>query len=160
MQNFLIWLEATRPAVSISESSFLFPGIEFVHVLFITLVVGSIAMVDLRLLNLYARNRTVGELLSEVLPWTWVSFVFALVTGGLLFSSAATRYWGLTVFRIKMLLLVLAGINMLVFHFFGQKTVADWGSGADTPRSAKISGSLSLLLWFGIICMGRWIGFV
>ena len=88
--RFLLWLESTPPAIAISESSWLFPGIESIHVLAITLVVGSITMVDLRLLGINLRERPVGELIAEVLPWTRASFAVAVCSGALLFSSNAT----------------------------------------------------------------------
>ena len=101
--TFLHWLESTAPAIAISESSWLFPGIESVHVVAIALVVGSISMVDLRLLDVNLRDRPVGELTAEVLPWTWASFAVAVCTGALMFSSNATHYWGTVPFRAKML---------------------------------------------------------
>ena len=158
--RFLHWLESTPPAIAISESSWLFPGIESVHVLAIALVVGSITMVDLRLLNLNLRERPVGELIAEVLPWTWASFVVATCSGALMFSSNATHYWGTVPFRAKMLLLILAGINMLAFHATMHRSVANWGLGPTTPPGAKISGAVSLGLWIGVVTLGRWIGFV
>jgi hypothetical protein len=158
--TFLHWLESTTPAVAISESSWLFPGIESVHVLAITLVVGSITMVDLRLLNINLRDRAVGELIAEVLPWTWASFAVAVCSGALLFSSNATHYWGTVPFRAKMLLLCLAGLNMLVFHATTFRSVEVWGRQSQPPRAAKVSGGLSLALWIGVVSLGRWIGFV
>jgi hypothetical protein len=157
---FLHWLESTAPAIAISESSWLFPGIETVHVLAIALVVGSITMVDLRLLDINLRERGVGELIAEVLPWTWVSFAVAVCSGVLMFSSNATHYWGTVPFRAKMLLLALAGINMLVFHATIHRSVDTWGGRPPTPRAAKISGGVSLGLWIGVVTLGRWIGFV
>jgi hypothetical protein len=158
--QFLHWLESTAPAIAISESSWLFPGIESVHVLAITLVVGSITMVDLRLLGISLRDRPVGELISEVLPWTWISFAVAVCSGALLFSSNATHYWGTIPFRAKMLLLALAGLNMVVFHATTHRSVDVWGGRPQTPRVAKISGGISLGLWIGVVTLGRWIGFV
>jgi hypothetical protein len=158
--RFLQWLESTSPAIAISESSWLFPGIESVHVLAIALVVGSITMVDLRLLDINLRERPVGELIAEVLPWTWTSFAVAVCSGALLFSSSATKYWGTVPFRAKMLLLALAGINMLVFHATIHRSVDIWGRRPSTPRGAKISGGISLGLWIGVVTLGRWIGFV
>jgi hypothetical protein len=158
--RFLHWLESTAPATAISVSSWLFPGIECIHVLAIALVVGSIAMVDLRLLDINLRERTVGELTAEVLPWTWASFAVAVLSGALLFSSNATHYWGTVPFRAKMLLLTLAGINMMVFHATTYRAVDMWGRRPPTPRVAKISGGVSLGLWIGIVTLGRWIGFV
>jgi hypothetical protein len=160
LDHFLHWLESTAPAIAISESTWLFPGIESVHVLAITLVVGSITMVDLRLLDVNLRDRPVGELIDEILPWTWTSFAVAVCTGALLFSSNATHYWGTVPFRLKMLLLVLAGVNMTVFHATTLRSVEVWGRQPQTPRAAKISGGVSLSLWIGVIALGRWIGFV
>jgi hypothetical protein len=159
-EHFLLWLEHTPPAIAISESSWLFPGIESVHVIAITLVVGSITMVDLRLLGINLRERPVGELIAEVLPWTWASFAVAVCSGSLLFSSNATKYWGIVPFRVKMLLLALAGLNMLVFHATIHRSVHMWGGQPNSPWPAKISGGLSLALWVGVVTMGRWIGFV
>ena len=158
--HFLHWLESTPPAIAISESSWLFPGIESVHVLAITLVVGSITMVDLRLLDVNLRDRPVGELIDEILPWTWTSFAVAVCSGALLFSSNATHYWGTLPFRAKMLLLILAGVNMCVFHATTLRSVEVWGRRQPTPRAAKISGGVSLGLWIGVVTLGRWIGFV
>jgi hypothetical protein len=158
--RFLQWLESTAPAIAISESSWLFPGIETVHVLAIAMVVGSITMVDLRLLDINLRERPVGELIAEVLPWTWTSFAVAVCSGALLFSSNATKYWGTVPFRAKMLLLTLAGLNMLAYHATIHRSVDLWGRRAPTPRAAKISGGLSLGLWIGVVTLGRWIGFV
>jgi hypothetical protein len=158
--HFLHWLEATSPAIAISESSWLFPGIESIHVLAITMVVGSITMVDLRLLDINLRERPAGELIDEVLPWTWISFAVAVCSGALLFSSNATHYWGTVPFRAKMLVLALAGLNMLAFHATVHRSVDVWGLQRRTPQAAKISGGISLALWIGVVTLGRWIGFV
>jgi hypothetical protein len=158
--QFLRWLEATSPAVAISESSWLFPGIECIHVLAIAMVVGSITMVDLRLLDINLRDRPAGELIAEVLPWTWVSFVVAVCSGALLFSSNASHYWRTVPFRAKMLLIALAGLNMLVFHATLYRSIAVWGLRQRSPRPAKLAGGISLALWIGVVALGRWIGFV
>jgi hypothetical protein len=158
--HFLHWLEATSPAIAISESSWLFPGIETVHVLALAMVVGSITMVDLRLLDFNLRDRPAGELIAEVLPWTWISFVVAVCSGAVLFSSNASHYWGTVPFRAKMLVIALAGLNMLVFHATIYRSVDVWGREPRTPRAAKVSGAISLALWIGVVTLGRWIGFV
>jgi uncharacterized protein DUF6644 len=158
--QFLHWLEATPPAVAVSESSWLFPGIECVHVLAITLVVGSITMVDLRLLDVNLRDRPAEELIAEILPWTWISFAVAACSGALLFSSNASHYWGTAPFRAKILVLVLAGLNMVVFHATTFRSIGVWGHDSHTPAAAKISGGISLALWIGVVALGRWIGFV
>ena len=157
---FLEWLQGTAPAVAISESTWLFPSIESMHVLALTLVVGSITMIDLRLVGAAQRNRSVIELTNEVLPWTWIGFAIAVCTGSLLFSSNAVKYFANVPFRIKMCLLLLAGVNMMVFHLVTYKSAPVWHLQARIPAAGRIAGGLSLALWIGIVGCGRWIGFV
>ena len=154
------WLQATSMATAIRESTWLFPTIETLHVLALALVVGSIVMVDLRLLGLANRNRAVSSVLAEILPWTWAGFAVATTSGLLLFSSAAMRYSGNALFVLKMGLLLLAGVNMAVFHLMTQRSLAQWDAGAFTPASARASAAVSLSLWISIVALGRWVGFV
>jgi putative copper export protein len=158
--EFLASIEASPFAMAITESTWLFPAFEVVHVIAIALVVGSIAMLDLRLLGVSRRDRGVVELSAETLPWTWGAFGLAVVSGLLMFVSSATRYYENTPFRVKMLLLVLAGLNMAWFHFKAYRTVHDWDRQLPTPRAARVAGSLSLSFWVLVVFFGRWIGFV
>jgi len=152
-------IEALPLAQSISESPWLFPIIETVHVFAITVVVGSIGMLDLRLLGVRSRDRPVGELAAEVLPWTWVAFFLALCSGALLFTSHATKYAHNGPFQLKMLLLVLAGVNMASFHLITFRGADKWAVPEMTPKHARVAGGASLLLWTLIVFCGRWIGF-
>ncbi|MBI1779379.1 MAG: hypothetical protein HYR63_28945 [Proteobacteria bacterium] len=156
--DLLDWLQETAPATAIRESEVLFPTIETVHVLALVLVVGTIAHVDLRLLSLGSRRRAVTALAREVLPWTWAAFGAAVVSGGLLFSSNAVKYYDNVPFRVKIALLALAGVNMAIFHALTWRGVRRWDLGRP-PLAAQLAGGLSLLLWVGIVAMGRWIGF-
>ena len=153
------WLENTPVAHWISESDFGFVSIETVHVLALTAVVGTISVVDLRLLNLASRHRTVLALSTEVLPITWGAFVVAVISGGLLFATKATQYIDNIPFLLKMLGLALAGVNMFVFHHFSYRKVENWDAEAAHPHAASIAAVLSLALWTGVIVCGRWIGF-
>ena len=156
----LQWLEATSVATVIRENEILFPWIESIHVLAITLVVGSIAIVDLRLLGLASLDRAVTLLTREVLPYTWGAFAVAATTGALLFSSNARTYAHNFFFQGKMILLILAGINMSVFHVFTGRGIERWGEAAvPPPFLARIAGAASLVLWVAVIGFGRWIGF-
>jgi hypothetical protein len=159
LDSFLQALENTSIATAIREGSVLFPWIECVHVLALTLVVGSIAVVDLRLIGLTSRDRGVADITAAVLPVTWTAFVCAVISGVLMFSSNATTYGSNTYFRIKMLLIVLAGINMGVYHLGLSRGAQGWRTAAATPARARIVGALSLCLWLGIVAAGRWIGF-
>jgi len=151
-------LEHQSFALAIAESTWLFPIFETLHVLALTLVVGSVAMMDLRLLGIGSRDRSVTELTRSVLPWTWSAFAVAAICGLLLFSSKAATYYVNTPFRIKMVCLLLAAVNMLVFHFVTERNVASWDNGR-TPPAARAAGVISLVLWVVIVATGRWIGF-
>jgi hypothetical protein len=151
-------LEQLPFAQAIAESTWLFPFFETVHVLALTLVVGSVAMMDLRLLGIGSRDRSITELTRSVLPWTWAAFATAATCGLLLFSSKAATYYVNIPFRIKIVCLLFAGVNMLVFHFVTARNVAAWDSGR-TPSAARVAGVVSLLLWVVIVATGRWIGF-
>jgi hypothetical protein len=156
----LAWLEAQPFATAIAESGWLFPTIEVVHVVALTLVVGSIAMLDLRLLGVSRKDYGVLELAAQTLPWTWGAFAVALLSGALMFSSAATMYADNVPFRIKLILIALAGINMLIFHVTAYRTAHRWNHQLPTPMAARIAGTLSLAFWIGVVFFGRWIGFV
>lgn len=152
-------LEESALGLAITESEWLFPTIETLHVLALALVFGSIAMLDLRMLGVASRDRGVIQLAEDTLPWTWSAFVVAAITGALMFVSAATSYYDNVPFRIKLVLLALAGINMAVFHFSAWRAVHDWNLTLPTPRAARIAGSLSLAFWVSVVVAGRWIGF-
>jgi uncharacterized membrane protein len=153
------WLENTPVGMFISGSTWAFPTIESIHVFFLVIVVGTIAIVDLRLIGVASKNRSVSQLSNDVLPLTWGAFVMALITGGLLFSSKATHYLANWPFRFKMCLLVLAGLNMVIFHFLTYRDVKKWDDDVVTPTAARIAGALSLCFWIGVVAFGRWIGF-
>lgn len=143
---------------AIRDSEWLFPTIETVHVLALVLVVGSISLVDLRLLGLANKQRSVSELTAEALPWTWCAFAVAAIAGLLLFASKAVTYYQDLPFRLKMLCLLLAAANMLVFHLVTARGQTAWDQGPPPPR-VKLAGGLSLALWIIIVAAGRWIGF-
>ncbi len=159
MEPFFQWLYDTQLGVAIRENGLLFPWIESVHVLCITLVVGSIGVVDLRLLGLASRNRAVSRLTADVLPVTWTAFIFAAITGLLLFTSNAVKYSHNTFFEAKMALLILAFLNMLVFHLVTSRGIERWDEAPNVPGPVRLAGGVSLGLWIVIIVCGRWIGF-
>jgi hypothetical protein len=158
IEGALTWLQDLSFPTDIRESVWLFPTIETVHVFALVLVVGSIMTVDLRLLGITNKDRPFSQLAAEMLPWTWVAFAIAASAGLLMFSSKALIYYGNIPLRIKMLCLVLAGFNMLAFHWVGTRHLAAW-DGGNPPKAAKFAGAASLLLWTVIVAAGRWIGF-
>jgi hypothetical protein len=151
--------ENSSLADAIREDDLLFPLIETVHVIAISLVVGSISILDLRLLGVASLDRPVGRLTQGILPLTWCAFVVAAVSGSLLFISHAGKYLENWFFLFKMVLIAAAGLNMAVFHLITGKGLHQWGNKPRPPLSARFAGALSLLFWVSIVACGRWIGF-
>ncbi len=152
-------LKATPISQAISGSDTLFPLLECVHVVAVATVVGAIAIVDLRLLGLRARERDVHDLVRQLVPISLGAFIVAFVAGVLMFISKPDVYLANIFFLVKMVLLVFAGLNMLSFHLVFGRGLAGIGAQARLPLPARISGALSLSVWIAIIACGRWIGF-
>lgn len=159
LQTLGSWLEGSTLAQFIAVSAWAFPTIETLHVLFLTTVFGSVALLDLRLIGLAFRDRRITDLSAEVLPITWTAFVGAAVSGGLLLSSQATVYLANTSLRLKALMLALAAVNMLIFHLVTWRRVHRWDERGVPPLAARFAGALSLSFWIGVVVFGRWIGF-
>ncbi len=156
---FLKTLEASGLATKIRDSLLLFPLLESAHVFGLALVFGTIAIIDLRLLGLASTQRPFHRMASDILKWTWGAFALTALTGSLMFITNAHVYYHNFYFRTKMLLLVLTGINMLVFEVTAGRTIHNWDKAPSAPRAGKAVAVLSLTMWIGIIFMGRLIGF-
>jgi hypothetical protein len=156
---FLHTLERTPLAVAIAESAWAFPIAETVHVVALTIMIGTILVMDLRLLGIASAQQNYKALRRDVLPWTWLAFCGAVISGSLMVITRAAGYFGNDAFRIKLILLVLAGINMLVFELIIARGAPNWDRGSSVPWAGKIAALLSLALWISIVFFGRWVGF-
>jgi len=157
--NVIAYFEDSGLADNIRENDNLFPLIESIHVVALCLVVGSIFMLDLRLLGLASTNRPVGRLIHAILPVTWGAFAIAAITGFLMFISNATKYLANGFFVAKMCLLVVAGLNMIIFHVISTRDLPQGEKLASPPLRARLAGAFSILFWISIVACGRWIGF-
>jgi len=146
-------------SAAIRENNAAFPWIESLHVLAITLVFGTISVVDLRLIGYPAHRRGARQLIVDLLPYTWAAFGLAVASGGLLFASNAVAYAHNSQFQWKMLTILAAGANMVFFHLTAYRRIIDWDDALPPPLAAKIAGATSLALWILVIFFGRWIGF-
>jgi hypothetical protein len=153
---FCQWLENTAVGTSVRESVWEFPVIETVHLFGIILLVGSSSILDLRLMGLAFKGERVSKLAHRTLPWAWTGIVIEAVTGFLLFASEATKLSHNHAFQLKIMLILLAGMNVLVFHSLAYRSVGTWDEEVITPISARLAGSLSLLLWVAIVSAGIW----
>jgi hypothetical protein len=155
----LTWLESTPVSMAVAESTWLFPALEAVHVIGLTLVVGLIAVVDLRLLGVASLGWRAGDLNRTVLPLTWAAFGIAAVSGALMFTSKPSSYVANPFFTGKLALLVLAGLNMALFHQLFSRRIDVLDDGTAASPAVKVSATASLVLWLSIVALGRWIGF-
>ena len=152
-------IQSSGLASWIRDSLYAFPLIESFHVIGLAMVFGTIAIVDLRLLGLAWGKRPFSRVTQDIMKWTWVAFALTVTTGLLMFITNATVYFHNFQFRSKMVLIALAGINMLVFELRTGRNKHQWDNDMAAPASGKLAAVLSLLLWISVIFMGRWIGF-
>src|ERR1700739_1077170 len=150
---FLKSLEESGLAHGIRDSLWLFPLIESTHVFGLSLVFGTIAIIDLRLLGMASTQRPFQRMASDILKWTWAAFALTALTGSLMFITNARVYYHNVFFRTKMLLLALTGINTLFFELTTGRTIYGWDQAPSAPRAGKAVAALSLAMWIGIICM-------
>ena len=154
------WLEDSSIGARVRESLWLFPAIETIHLLGMAVLFSTIAAFDIRLLDLALRGLRVQVLARRLLPWAWAAFAVQVITGLLLFSSEATKMAINPAFRLKMLLIALAGLHALLFRIVAWRDMPSWAAPAATPIRAKLAGLSSLALWIGVVAAGRWIGFI
>jgi hypothetical protein len=156
-----IWesIQYSSLGISIAESLWAFPTLETIHVIALVTVLGTIFVMDLRLLGVASTNYPVTAMSKDTLKWTWAGFVVAAITGTLLFVSKSSSYMINPFFVGKMILLAIAGLNMAYFHSITWKTVSEWDSSPVVPAKAKVAGLSSLFFWIVIVFFGRAIGF-
>jgi hypothetical protein len=134
------------------------PFVEATHVLAASVVFGTILVVDLRLLGFPNTRRPFTRVADELLKLTWLAFAVSVITGLLMFAANAMTYYGNTAFKLKMLALLAAGLNMAFFHRVTLKSVAGWDT-ARPPLAGRMAGAASILIWVAVIFLARWIGF-
>lgn len=149
------WLETTAVAVAIQESLYGFAIVVAVHILGVAASVGMLLWVDLRMLGVALTSRPLSEVYRSLAPWFAAGFGIMLLSGTALFTAFATAAYGNPYFRIKLLLLLLAAVNALVFHRLAAPRPERIGDSGSPPAAVRLAGFLSLAIWAGVIVMGR-----
>ena len=147
-------IEMSALGVAMRQSLWLYPIVEIVHLTGIALLVGSIAMLDLRLLGI-SNSLPVRRLASHILPWTAASFLLIVPSGLAMFIGHAGDFINSPVFVLKIGVIFAAGVNAAVFHAGVFRGAADWDVNRAPPLAARLSAALSLLLWISVIACGR-----
>ena len=159
MMHFIEWLASTSWSIALRESLYLYPWIESAHVLFIAIFFGTLLFVDLRLSGYAFKKLSISEMNRKVLPLSIIGFILMTFTGFLLFYAIPIRNYQNLFFRIKMFLMILAGINALYFHWKMNQESKVWDSNRFIPFSMRCSAALSLGLWSLVIISGRMIAY-
>jgi hypothetical protein len=147
-------IEMSALGVAMRQSLWLYPIVEIVHLTGIALLVGSIAMLDLRLLGL-SNSVPVRRLAAHILPWTAASFLLIVPSGLSRFVAHARDFIASPVFVLKLCLILAAGVNAAVFHAGVFRGASDWDVNRMPPAAARMAAALSLLLWVSVIACGR-----
>jgi hypothetical protein len=169
IRDFLVWLATSlgkggdEAAASWSEalaSSANFWGLlEGSHVLGLMLFAGTIFLVDLRLIGVGFKKTPVSVLSDRVLPLTVFGMVLMIITGVGLFYAKPLLYYHNLWFRLKLVFLLIAAINIMWFHFRVQRTMPVWDALPNPPAKVRLSGMISLLSWIAVITVGRFIAY-
>jgi hypothetical protein len=152
-------IEASALGEAMRKWLWLYPSVEIVHIVGIAVLVGSIAVLDLRLLG-FSRSLPVRRLAAHVLPWTLGSFALILPSGLAMFVAHAGDLMANPVFVLKICLILAAGTNAAVFHSAVFRSASGWDVDVMPPMAARASAALSLLLWISVIACGRLLAYV
>jgi hypothetical protein len=153
------WIEQSALASAMRQELWLYPSIEILHIVGFVTLVGSIAMLDLRLLGL-SRELSVRRLAGHLLPWTLGALLVIVPTGLLMFAAHASDFVTNRAFVLKLALIAAAGLNAVAFHLGPYRSVAQWDTAAGTPAAAKIHAAASLSIWIGVITCGRLLAYL
>jgi hypothetical protein len=159
IRDALEWLGATPWSVALLESYYVWPLIESAHTLMIALFVGTAIMLDLRLMGVTFGGIPTSQFTERLLPWTRAGFALMVVTGLLLFYSAPVRYWYNIFFRLKVLLILVAGLNIFLFHRRIYTRMREWDHDPIPPGAARLAGLVSIVAWSLIVVSGRMIAY-
>lgn len=158
MATALHAVEATGVGRYMRESLWAFPIVETIHICAFAIVVGSIVVLDLRLVGL-SRRIPVSRLAAHVLPWTLLAFVVAAASGLTMFTAHASDYLGNRVFMLKMGLILAAGVNAGLLHAGAMRAAGGWDVDTAIPGRVRVAAALSIVLWFSVIACGRFLAY-
>ena len=153
------WLEGTRGSIALHESIWVYPIVESVHVLTLCLFLGLTVMIDLRLLGAGLLETPVSKVIRRLGPWMLAGFAVMVVSGALLFYAVPVKTYLNIFFRLKMTFLLMAGLNVAVFHFTTSRAMPRWDLDRRLPLRVRLAGGVSLLLWAAVAVCGRMIAY-
>jgi hypothetical protein len=155
IRSFFEWLDAFPSSIWLREALYGYSSLLAAHVVTMSIFAGLIIMMDLRLIGWGNIKTPVSQIQKRLFPWQMFMLVLTSISGVLLLYSKPLTYYGKVFFWIKMALMMLAGLNALVFHLTTYRSVAQWDKDRYLPFGARLAGGLGLFLWVGVIVFGR-----
>lgn len=159
LEAMLTWLNNLPLAETMRSSLWGYPIGECLHLIGIVMLFGSILLVDLRFVGLSRGVNAQALSGGFLLRLTWAGFGLIVLSGLSLFSAYAPDTATNPAFRAKLVLIALAGVNMLFFHFRLYPRIAEWNEGVLPPTATRLSAGLSIVLWTITIFAGRLIAY-
>jgi hypothetical protein len=156
--EFLVWLENTGIANAIRTIPWLYPAFETGHYIGLSLLVGGIMLIDLRVLG-FARSLPLKGMIG-LLPFVWAGFVINVLTGSMLFIYGATSFGTNGAFLLKMTFMLIAGLNALAFDFSVRRSGGSWVAADRPPSLVKGFATASLVFWLCVVTTGRWMAYI
>jgi len=154
----LHWLAHSQLNELASHTRWVFAAAQAIHFMGLSVLLGAVTLLDLRILGL-ARNVAIARLFG-LIPLALVGFGVQLITGVIMFSADPSRYWSNPGFRIKMLLIVLAGLNALWFWLLEHRRLQQLQPFTAAPPSAQVVAAISILVWILVIAFGRFLPYL
>jgi len=155
LRDLAMWVSEVEYSIALRESQYVMPWVFVLHVVSLAMFAGTILMMDLRLLGVGHMQTPFSQVQRRLFPWQMAGMMFAAISGLALVFGNPMNYVTNIIFWVKMLAIVLAGLNALAFHFITEYSLVDWDTGARPPFGAKLAGAISIVLWANVIVSGR-----
>lgn len=159
LRSLFEWVDTFPSSIELRESAVWFPTLLTTHVVGMCLFAGLIIMMDLRLLGVGNLRTPFSQVQRRLFPWQVTGMALSAITGAILVYSQPMRYYGNVFFWVKTVMMVLAGVNAMAFHFSTYHSVAKWDADSKMPFGAKMAAVMSLALWAFVIMSGRLIAY-
>ena len=149
------WLEATAVSRWVQESLYGFVIVVAIHILALTLSIGTLVWFDLRLMGVSMLRIPVSVLYRRLMPWILSGFAVMFASGAVLMAAYATAAFSNTYFRLKMIALLFAGVNAVFYHRVTERQIHTWDEARWPSRRARAAGLISIAVWAVVIVCGR-----
>jgi len=157
--SFADWLATTSLSQAFQDHAWVIPTSQSIHILAVSVVFASVLMINLRLLGIVTRGRSVSQLSNSLLPWIWRGLAVLLFTGIVQTVAEPVRQFVTPVFWAKMVMILIVVTMTTLYAKAVRRNAPLWDADSSRPASAAVLAAISTLLWLAIIVCGRFIGY-